>query len=141
MSRRPLPGSTGCARAAAAPRARRSSPVPRAQPHPAPAALRSAAGSPALRTAACACAVLKVVPRIGAVERLVAERAVGDDVALDRGLQQRPLEPGRIAQMAARDPAAVEPQPDQDVAAESLVQPQAFRNVPLRALAAAAADI
>ena len=42
--------------------------------------------------------------RIGAVERLVAERKVGDDVALDRRFQQRPLEPGGIAQMAAFDP-------------------------------------
>ena len=45
----------------------------------------------------------QIVPRIGAVERLVAEREVGDDVALDRRFQQRPLEPGRIAQMAAVD--------------------------------------
>ena len=45
----------------------------------------------------------QVVPRIGTVERLVAEREVGDDVALDRRFQQRPLEPGCIAQMAAID--------------------------------------
>jgi hypothetical protein len=48
------------------------------------------------------------MPRIGAVERLVAEREVGNDVAFDRDLQQRPLKPGRIAQMAAGD-AAVAP--------------------------------
>ena len=36
---------------------------------------------------------LKVVSGIGAVERFVAEREVGDDVALDRGFEQRPLEP------------------------------------------------
>ena len=48
---------------------------------------------------------LEVVPGIGAVERFVAEREVGDDVALDRGFQQRPLKPGRVAQMATRDAA------------------------------------
>src|SRR6266446_6395911 len=36
---------------------------------------------------------LKVVPGIGTVERLVAERKVSDDVALDGRFQQRPLEP------------------------------------------------
>ncbi len=66
-------------------------------------------------------ASLEVVARVGAVERFVAEREVGDDVALDRRLQQRPLEPRRIAQVAALDRAVgVEPQPDQDVAAERL---------------------
>src|SRR5690606_37611420 len=51
----------------------------------------------------------------------------GDDVAFDRRLQQRPLEPGRIAQMAARDPAASpQPQPDQDIAAKALDEGQSF---------------
>ncbi len=74
-------------------RARRARPGSR----PRSAARRIAAapdGHRALRTAigAAACAS-EVVPRIGAIERLVAEREVGDDVAFDRGLQQRPLEP------------------------------------------------
>ena len=43
----------------------------------------------------------EVVARVGAVEGFVAQREIGDDVAFDRRLQQRPLEPGRIAQMAA----------------------------------------
>src|SRR5689334_15364745 len=43
----------------------------------------------------------QVVPRIGTVERLVAEREVRHDVALDCGFKQRPLKPGRVTQMAA----------------------------------------
>ena len=39
----------------------------------------------------------KIVPRIGAVERFVAEWKVGDDVSLNCCFQQRPLEPGWIA--------------------------------------------
>ena len=63
--------------------------------------------------------LLEIVPRIGAVERFVAERKVGDDVAFDRSFKQRPLKPGGIAQVAARD-AVVEPQPDEHVASETL---------------------
>src|SRR5262245_59329037 len=44
------------------------------------------------------------MPRIRAVEALVAEREVADDVAFNRRLQPRPLKPGWIAQMAARNP-------------------------------------
>ena len=58
------------------------------------------------RSEAAACAWLQVVPRIRAVERFVAEREVGDDVAFDRGFEQRPLEPRRVAGVAARDPSA-----------------------------------
>ena len=47
--------------------------------------------------------ILEIVARIGAVEGFVAERKVGDDVAFDRRFQQRPLEPRRVTQMAARD--------------------------------------
>ena len=49
---------------------------------------------------------LEIVPRIRAVERFVAQREVGDDVAFDGGFEQRPLKPGWIAQVAARDLAA-----------------------------------
>jgi hypothetical protein len=35
----------------------------------------------------------QVMAGIRAVERLVAEREVGDDVALDRSFEQRPLKP------------------------------------------------
>src|SRR5262249_56862387 len=52
---------------------------------------------------------LKVVSGIGAIERLVAEREVGDDIAFDDGLQQRPLEPGRIAQVATGDALVRQP--------------------------------
>src|SRR5215469_7098161 len=64
--------------------------------------------------------MLEVLSRIGAVERFVAEGEVGDDVAFDRRLQQRPLEPGRVARMAALDPAVgIEAQPSHDLAAKA----------------------
>src|SRR5882724_357952 len=73
------------------------------------------------------CESSEVVPGIGAVERFVAEREIGDDVALDHRLEQRPLEPGRVAEMAAEH-AAIVAQPDrgEDVAPESLDDPKAF---------------
>src|SRR4029077_16970603 len=49
----------------------------------------------------------KIMPRIRAVERLVAEREVSDDVAVNGGFQQRPLKPRRIAHVAARDCSAL----------------------------------
>src|SRR3546814_1403919 len=59
----------------------------------------------------------EVVAGVRAIERLVAEREVGDDVAVDRRFAQWPLEPGRVAEMAARSPSSgVEAQPDQDIA-------------------------
>ena len=71
--------------------------------------------------------ILEVAPRIGAIERFVAEREVGDDVALDRRLQQRPLEPRGVAQMAARDGAVVrEPHMREDVAAKALDEGKAL---------------
>src|SRR6185312_10538060 len=61
----------------------------------------------------------EIVPRIGAVEGFVADREISDDVAFDRGLKQRPLEPGWIAQMAAFDAASsVDPDPGKNVAAK-----------------------
>src|SRR6185312_6681708 len=69
----------------------------------------------------------QIMPRIRAVERLIAEREVGDDVAFDCGLEQRPLEPGRVAQVAASDATiAIEAQPRQDVAAKSFRERHAF---------------
>src|SRR5262249_50681470 len=63
----------------------------------------------------------EVVPRVGAIEGFVAEREVRDDVAFDRRLEQRPLEPRGIAQMAMRKRAcAAEPHPGENVAAEPL---------------------
>src|SRR6185503_3943746 len=76
--------------------------------------------------------VLQVVPGIGAVERLVAEREVGDDVAFDGCFEQRPLKPGWIAQVAARDAQPVESKPHQDVAAKPLSQPQSFAAADLK---------
>ena len=61
-------------------------------------------------------------------EGLVAHREVRDDVALDRGLQNRPLEPGGIAQMATNDPIrAVKPQPYEQVPPEALDDSGALR--------------
>src|SRR5215813_3087974 len=58
----------------------------------------------------------QIMPRIGAVERLVAEREVGDDIAFDHHFQQRPLEPRRIAQMATRHAFAIEAHPGEHIA-------------------------
>ena len=59
------------------------------------------------------------MPRIGAIEGFVAEREVGDDVALDHRLEERPLEPGRVTQVAALDEAAaIKPHPHEHVTAE-----------------------
>ena len=69
---------------------------------------------------------LEVVPGVGAVEAFVAEREVGDDVSLDHRFKQRPLEPGRIAQMAALNFSVRNPDPDENVAAERLGQRDAF---------------
>src|SRR5437870_3249138 len=85
------------------------------------------APSRALQTAigAAACAS-EIMPRIGTVERLVAEREVRNDIVLDRGFEQRPLEPGGVAGMAARDAAIENTHPDQHVAAERLGHRDAF---------------
>ena len=74
---------------------------------------------------------------VGAVEGFVAQGKIGDDVALDRGFEQRPLEPRGVAQVAAGDAAeGVEAQPGEDVAAEALDQgrplPRAGRDVGLQ---------
>ena len=68
--------------------------------------------------------------RVGAIERLVAQREVGDDVAFDHGLEQRPLEPRRIAQVAALDVAVgAGPDPDEHVAAKALDQRDPFARI------------
>src|SRR5262245_48032099 len=70
---------------------------------------------------------LEIVTRIGAVERFVAEREVGDDVAFDRDLEQRPLKPGRVAQMAALDgPVLAEADGHEYVAAKGLGDAETF---------------
>src|ERR1700758_1485392 len=63
---------------------------------------------------------LEVVPRIRAVERLVAEREVGHDVAFYGRLQQRPLKPRRVAQVTALDAPGTEAHVCEDIAAETL---------------------
>ena len=66
------------------------------------------------------------MPRIGAVERFIAEREVGDDIALDSGFEKRPLEPRRVAQMAARDAAVFDAQRSHHIAAETFGKAQSF---------------
>ena len=67
------------------------------------------------------------MPGIGAVEGFVAERKIGDDVALDDRLQQWPLKPGWVTQVTTLDGAVgVEPNPGQNVAAKALNQSEAL---------------
>src|ERR1043165_8649704 len=70
---------------------------------------------------------LEIVSRVRTVKRLVAQREVGHDVALDHRFEHRPLEPGRIAQVAAVDVSVgANPDPCQNVAAKSLDQRHPF---------------
>src|SRR5260221_11485005 len=63
---------------------------------------------------------LEVMAGIRAVERFIAEREVGDDVAFDRRLEQRPLKPRGVAQMAAFHAArGADPDPRKNIAAEA----------------------
>src|SRR6185295_10447087 len=71
--------------------------------------------------------ILEVMTRVRAIEGLIAERKVGDNVALDRRLEQRPLEPGRVAKPGALDSAiGCDAHPAEDVAAEPFDQCRAF---------------
>src|SRR3954453_23097698 len=64
---------------------------------------------------------------VRAVEGLVAKREVGNDVALDRRFEQRPLEPRWVAEMAASDVAiGTDPDPREDVASETLDEGKAL---------------
>src|SRR5580704_11899984 len=70
---------------------------------------------------------LEVAPRVGAIERFVAKREIGHDVALDCGFEKRPLEPRGVAQVAARHHAVVcEPHMREDIAAKSLDEREAL---------------
>src|SRR5258708_19750892 len=66
------------------------------------------------------CCSSEIVARIGAVEGFVAEREVGDDIALDYRFQKWPLKPRRVAQVASFDPTIPQAEPNQNVAAKSL---------------------
>src|SRR6516162_6888364 len=74
--------------------------------------------------------ILEVASRIGAVERLVAQREVGDDIALDRRFEERPLEPRGVAQMAAGDRVVREAHVGEDVAAKRLDEREALARRP-----------
>src|SRR5450755_3262273 len=64
---------------------------------------------------------------VGAVERLVAQGKVGDDVAFDGGLEDGPLKPRGIAQMATLDVAVGScSEPHQHVAAKTFDQRYSF---------------
>src|SRR5215472_15010467 len=63
--------------------------------------------------------ILEIVPRIGAVERFVAQRKISNDVVLDRRLEQRPLKPRGIADVTARyRPVGGKAYPYQHIASE-----------------------
>src|SRR5258708_21165250 len=127
MIRRRPRGSTASVRVAPWPRGRRFARAPRAPPRWASVALRSAGRGSGSPTESCAS---EIVPRIRAVERFVAEREVGDDIAFDRSLPQRPLEPRGVAQMAARDARiAVEAKPSEDITTESFGERDALAGV------------
>lgn len=70
---------------------------------------------------------LEIVARIRAVERFITQREIRHDIVFDSGFQQRPLEPGRIAWMAARHcTVGIQAQPEQDIAAKAFHQRQAL---------------
>src|SRR5262249_61450235 len=54
---------------------------------------------------------------------------VADDIALDGSFQQRPLKPGRIAQVPTRDPAAFESHPYQHVTAKRFRHSETFAHL------------
>src|SRR5947207_12627122 len=69
----------------------------------------------------CGTGHLQVMTRVRTIERLVAQGKVGDDVALDGGLEHRPLEPRGVAQMAALDVAVgAYPEPKADGVAQTV---------------------
>jgi hypothetical protein len=74
-------------------------------------------------------APLKIMSRVGAVERLIAKREVGEHVAFDHHLQQRPLEPRGIAQVAARHALAIEAQPGEHIATERFSETETFADL------------
>ncbi len=76
--------------------------------------------------------ILEIVTGIRAVERFVAQREVRDDIALDHSFQQRPLEPGRVAQMATREAATFESQPHQHVATKRFRYSKTFAHLTSR---------
>src|SRR5258708_15394135 len=72
-------------------------------------------------------AASQIVARVGAVERLVAEREVGNEVAFAGGLRQRPLEPARVPRVDAAEPAVRrDAHAHEDVAAKGLDQRRAL---------------
>src|SRR3954464_13761569 len=112
------------------PSRRRAAPSTRAASSASAASSGAGAGSvsgPCTRRFSSSVRISKIVSRVRAVERLIAEREVGDDVAFDRRFEQRPLEPGRVAQMAARDAAVrAHAHPEEDIAAKAFDQRDAF---------------
>ena len=67
------------------------------------------------------------MPGVRAVEGLINERKIGDDIAFDGRFKERPLKPGWVAQMASLDYARrADPHPDENVASETLDERGAF---------------
>src|SRR5437762_3302149 len=78
----------------------------------------------------CRTGHLQVMTRVRTIERLVAQGKVGDDVALDGGLEHGPLEPRGVAQMAALDVAVgAYPEPHEHVTAKTLDDRHAFARI------------
>src|SRR5262252_6292524 len=136
MNRHPLAEWRGCGRDGAAPSGRPRRRVLRARCFAVEARFRSADPARGFQIMFCALlsviscprfkSALRIVSRIRAIERFIAEREIGDDISLDRNLKQWPLKPGWIAQMTARDLTRFEPQRNQHVAAETFDQRQPF---------------
>jgi hypothetical protein len=70
---------------------------------------------------------LDIMARVGAIERLVAQWKVGNDISFDGGFQKWPLKPGWVTNVTAGDRTAPrDAQPHQYVTAKSLDQRHAF---------------
>ena len=75
---------------------------------------------------------LKVVPGIGAVERLIADRKIRDDVVLRSRLRERPLKPRGVAQVTGATFLRRPGKADENVAAKALDQRWASPGAQLR---------
>src|SRR3972149_3137747 len=72
--------------------------------------------------------------RVGAIEGFVAKREIRNDVAFYRRLEQRPLETGRVAQMAALDlTVGADAHPGEDISAEAFHERDAATRTGCRA--------
>src|SRR5258708_38663285 len=74
---------------------------------------------------------LEVMAGVRAVEGLITQREVGDDVAFDRCLEQRPLKPRGVAQVAALYAArGADPKPRKNIPPEPFTKRWALTEDP-----------